>query len=54
MILSIRIDAGVLQVCKVLQRHHFSNSEGKLVTSEVSEAQVCASAVESVPLELPL
>lgn len=47
MILSVKIDAAVLQMCKLLQCHPFSNCERKLVTSEVSEVQVGASAVQS-------
>lgn len=47
MILSVKIDAAVLQMCKFLQCHPFSNCERKLVTSEVSEVQVGASAVQS-------
>lgn len=46
--ISVRIDVAVLQVCKFMQCHYFADSKRKLVIVKVSEVHVCAPAVQCV------
>lgn len=46
--ISVRIDVAVLQVCKFMQCRYFADSKRKLVIVEVSEVHMCAPAVQSM------